>query len=113
MENEKKPESKKILNDDERKAQGRLILPTNKEFGFLYKKCQKIRPWVLSEITLVPEFMEALRSYEGTLDDDAVFEIIKKRYIEMYEKKQSYRTARAVMNAISKDVKGDSSAWQK
>ena len=82
------------------------------ELTFLYKKCQKIRPWVISQMALVPEYMSALKEYTGNLDDESVYRIISYVYRDMLSNGQGYRTARDVVNKVSKDVRGDSSAWQ-
>lgn len=86
-------------------------LPVN-ELGFLYKKCKKIRPWVISELAFVPEYMDAIKSFTGMIDDDAVYSIVCREYKAMIATGSGYRTARDVINKISKDVKGSSSAWQ-
>lgn len=105
MENEKKPDKREIKDDN--------TLTANSEFGFLYKKCQKIRPYVLSMIALVPEYMEALKSYDGELNDETIYEIVRDEYLKMYNAHNSKRVARNIVNKISKDVKGDSLAWFK
>lgn len=86
-------------------------LKHNDEMGFLYKKCKLIKPYVISLIALVPEFMDALKAYTGTLDDNSVYEIIKETYKSMMSNGNTYRTARDAMNKISRDVKGDSGFW--
>lgn len=86
-------------------------LGRNSELGFLYKKLS-IRPSIISKMALVPEFVEALKSYSGALDDHTVYEVIKKTYKQMLLDGKSYRTARDVMNKVSKDVTGESSTWQ-
>ncbi len=84
----------------------------NDEFGFLYKKTS-IRPSVISAIATIPDYMEALRAFTGTLDDQSVYEIIKATYTNILAEGRSNRASRSVMKRISKDVKGDSLAWQK
>lgn len=87
-------------------------LNTNEEFGFLYKKTS-IRPSVISLIAFVPEYMEALRNFNGTLDDQSIYEIIKSEYKKILNEGKGDRYSRSIMKRISKDVKGDSLAWQK
>lgn len=87
-------------------------LKPNTELGFLYKK-SSIRPGVISKLSLVPEFVEALKSYKGNLDDAAIYEILKCTFKQMLADGKGYRTARDIMNKVSKDIIGDSSAWQK
>lgn len=86
-------------------------LERNSQLGFLYKKTS-IRPYVISQIALVPEFMEALMAFDGTFDNEVVYNILRTVYLKMVAEGKSYRTARDTMNKVSKDVKGDSSAWQ-
>lgn len=81
--------------------------------SFLYKKCKKIRPYVISEISLVKEYMDALKDYSGSLDDNSVYDIIKETYLGMMERGEDYRTARDVINKVSKDVMGSSEAWKR
>lgn len=99
-----------IVNEIQSEKSVKLV--RNKELGFLYKKCKKIRPYVISQIALVPEYIEALKAYTGSLDDDSVYEVIKGTFKNMLADGKGYRTARDAMNKISKDVKGDSFAWQ-
>lgn len=42
-------------------------LQANKELGFLYKKCS-IRPYVISQMALVPEYVEAIKAYKGEIN---------------------------------------------
>lgn len=87
-------------------------MPANEELGFLYKKCKLIRPWVISALVFVPEYMDALKSYPGSLNDETVFEVIKNTYVGMLERGEGYRTARAIAKRVSQDVRGDPQAWQ-
>lgn len=86
-------------------------LGRNSELSFLYKKLT-IRANVISEMAFVPEFIEALKQFDGVLTDKSVYEILRKTYKQMLIDDKSYRTARDVMNKVSKDVMGDSAAWQ-
>lgn len=86
-------------------------LGRNEELSFLYKKLS-IRPYVVTLIAMVPEYMDALKSTKETLNDNSVYEIIKKTYLQMCDEGKSYKTARDVMNKVSRDVMGDSSAWK-
>lgn len=88
------------------------VLDHNDDLGFLYKKTS-IRPGVISKLNFVPEFIEALKVYDGCLNDISVYEVLKKTYKQMLADGKSYRTARDIMNKISKDVMGDGSAWHK
>lgn len=85
-------------------------LKPNTELGFLYKKTH-IRPGVISAMALVPEFMEALKAYQGSLTDQSVYEVLKETYKQMLADGKNYRTARDVMNKVSMDVTGDSFTW--
>lgn len=85
-------------------------LGRNSELGFLYKKLT-IRASVISQIAFVPEYVEALKTFSGTLNNKTVYEVIKSTYKQMLSEGKSYRTARDVMNKVSKDVTGDSSSW--
>ena len=86
-------------------------LGRNGEFGFLYKKLS-IRPYVISLIELVPEYMDALKSSKAPLNDKTVYEIIKNTYIQMYNNGEDSKTSRNILNKISQDVMGSSHAWQ-
>lgn len=86
-------------------------LGRNSEFGFLYKKLS-IRPSVISKMVFVPEYLEALKTTTKDLNDITVYEILKETFVEMCNDGKDYRTARDVMNKVSKDVMGDSSAWK-
>lgn len=87
------------------------LLP-NTEMGFLYKKCTCIRPYVISQLALVPEFMDALKSFNGSFNDEVVYNILKDVSQKMIQDGTMYRTARGIMNKISKDVKNNSFAWK-
>lgn len=89
------------------------ILKTNKEVGFLYKKCKKIKPSTISMIGLVPEYNDVIKKYKGDIDDDVIYELVRTKFKEMYDSKSAYRTAKGVLKKISKEVKGDASAWEK
>lgn len=87
-------------------------LKNNDEVGFLYEKCKKIRPSVISMLVFVPEYMNAIKNYVGYINDDVLFEILRKEFQIMCDNGTAYKTARGIMNKVSKDVKGDSSAWE-
>lgn len=87
-------------------------LATNKELGFLYKKCKKIRPSIISQIVFCPEFTKIIKDYKGEINDEVIFELLSAKFREMCSDNTDYRTARGIINKISKDVKGDSFAWQ-
>ena len=91
---------------------GKSKVGRNAELGFLYKKLSLIRANVISEIALVPEYMDALKSCTSPLNDRVVYEIIRATYKRMLLENKGYRTARDVMNKVSKDVTGDSTTWQ-
>ncbi len=85
------------------------------EIRVLYHKCEKIRPWVISEMGYVPEYMRVVRQvYEdgGVLNDQVIFQIVRDVYKELYRQGNGYKKARDVVNKISKDVYGDPHAWQ-
>lgn len=90
-------------------------LPTNRETGFLYKTCTKIKPSTISKMALVPEFTDAIKEYDGYADDEAVYELLKEKSKEMYSKGSGglQGTARSVMRKVSREVKGDAMAWKK
>lgn len=87
----------------------------NREVGFLYKKCKKIKPSVISAMALVPEFIEVIKAYEGSIDDETVYELLREKSKEMYNRGKGglYRTARDVMKKVSRDVKGDTLVWER
>lgn len=86
-------------------------LGRNAELGFLYK-IVSYRANVISEMAFVPEYIEAIKSYSGDLNDRAVYEVIKITYKKMLADGKSYRTARDVMLKVSKDYTGDSMTWE-
>lgn len=86
-------------------------LQANKELGFLYKKCS-IRPYVISQMALVPEYVEAIKAHKGEINNRVVYEIIRKVYLKMLSEGKNFRTATDVMNKVSKDVTGDSATWR-
>ena len=63
-------------------------------------------------MNLVPEFNEAIKKYRGSIDDESVFELVSAKFHEMCDNGTAYRTATNVVKKISKDVKGDPSAWK-
>lgn len=87
----------------------------NREVGFLYKKCTKIKPSVISAMALVPEFISVIKEYKGDIDDEVVYELLRAKSKEMHNKGKGglYRTARDVMKKVSRDVKGDTLVWEK
>ena len=86
-------------------------LQANKELGFLYKKCS-IRPYVISQMAFVPEYVEAIKAYKGEINNQVVYEIVRKVYLKMLSEGKNFRTASDVMNKVSKDVTGDSATWR-
>lgn len=86
-------------------------LQANKELGFLYKKCS-IRPYVISQMALIPEYVEAIKAYKGEINNQVVYEIVRKVYLKMLSEGKNFRTATDVMNKVSKDVTGDSATWR-
>ena len=87
-------------------------LETNKEVGFLYKVCKKIKPSTISMMNLVPEFNEVIRNYRGGFTDEVVYQLISAKFREMYSNREAYNTATGVMKKISREVKGDANAWK-
>lgn len=86
-------------------------LQANKELGFLYKKCT-IRPYVVSQMALVPEFVEAIKAITGEINNRVVYETIRKVQLKMMSEGKNSRTSTDVMNKVSKDVTGDSKTWR-
>lgn len=86
----------------------------NREVGFLYKKCKKIKPSVISEMALVSEFVEVVKGFNGDINDEVVYELLCAKSKEMYNRGKGglYRTARDVMKKVSRDVKGDTHFWE-
>jgi len=87
-------------------------LQSNKELGFLYKKCS-IRPYVISQMALVPEYVEAIKAYTGEVNNQIVYDAVKSVYLKMLSEGKNTRTSTDVMNKVSKDVTGDSATWRK
>lgn len=79
--------------------------------GFLYKKCS-IHPYIISNIADVPEYLNAVKKFDGDLNDDSIYEIIRDSYIQMLSEKKSSSIAKRVMRNISKSVKGDPNLWE-
>lgn len=114
MENEKKP-----VEAEENKKENKTIedkkhkLKDNAEVGFLYEKCKLVKPNVISKMVFTPEYIEAIKAYDGYINDYVLYNIIRKKYKEMQAEGKDYRTARDIMRKISRDVKGDSLAFEK
>lgn len=84
----------------------------NADFGFLYKKLSIISPSVISMMVYVPEYIEALKASSETLDDQTVYKILKTTYKKMLADGKDSRKARYIMTRISREVMGNSTAWQ-
>ena len=84
----------------------------NDELGFLYKKLSLITPSSISHMIFVPEYIEALKTSPAVLDDKTVYEIIKSTYKKLLAENKDSRNARYVMTRVSREVMGDSTAWQ-
>lgn len=79
--------------------------------GFLYKKCS-IPPYIISSIADVPEYLNAVKVFDGDLNDNSIYEIIRDAYVRMLSEKKFSSIARSVMRNISKSVKGNSDLWE-
>lgn len=88
-----------------------LKIDPNEDLGFLCR-CTSIKPVTISLISLVPEYVVALKEHDGRLNDEAVYRILKSKFNDMLSNGQAYRTARKVINRVSKDVTGNSTSWQ-
>lgn len=86
-------------------------LQASKDLGFLYKKCT-IRPYVISQMALVPEYVDAIKAHKGEINNQTVYEIVGSVYLKMLSEGKNFRTATDVMNKVSKDVTGDSATWR-
>lgn len=86
-------------------------LRANKELGFLYRRCS-IRPYVISQMALIPEFVEAIKGCTGEVNNQVVYETIKDVYIKMLSEGRNTRTSTDVMNKVSRDVTGSSATWR-
>lgn len=87
----------------------------NKEVGFLYKKCKKIKPSVITALALVPEFVEVIKQFKGDINDEAVYRLLREKSKEMCNQGDDslYRVARDVMKKVSRDVRGNTLLWEK
>ena len=87
----------------------------NEEFGFLYKKCRKVKPYVITAISHVPQFMEAIRQADKsgiTWSDVQLYEVLKMKYLRMISYGKSFPIATNIMNKVSKAVTGSPSTWR-
>lgn len=103
------------MSDNKNEVSINKTVGINKELSFLYVKCKKIKPSVITEMALVPEFMQVIKEYEGTITDEVVYALLREKSKEMYARGKGglYRTARDVMKKVSRDVKGDTLIWEK
>lgn len=83
------------------------------DLRFLYKKCKKIKPYTITAILRIPQFVDALSKHSGFIDDEVVYEVLRERYIQMMDDGKSFRPATNVLNQVSLAVVGDKSAWRK
>lgn len=85
----------------------------NAALGYVYK-VTNIRPFVISLMSNVPEYIDAIQNHDGLLTDKVVYDILKDRSKKILADNGVLpRCAKNILNAISKDVTGDSSSWKK
>jgi len=73
---------------------------------FLYKKCVKLRPSVITDLAWVPEYMDALEAYKGSINDNVVLDIVGLTHAELVAAGKDYRFANKVFEKIYADVNG-------
>ena len=89
----------------------RGILSYNAPLSRLYSSCPSFRRTVIDAFQTVPEFQNALLSYDGEFNERVVFELLRLVYykIEIWSHKQD---ARKLLNKISRTLTGDPRAWR-
>lgn len=82
------------------------------ELSFLYGKLAFIRINTIKAMAFVPEYVEAIKAYEGKLNDKAVYEIVRNAYVQILKSLKPHKLAKEIVRDISKDVMGDHMAWK-
>lgn len=79
--------------------------------AMLYNSCKKINIYVINKIAEIPEFVEALKAYKGTLSDNVVYEVLKSEYKKEMLNGDKSPIKNGILNRISKKIKGNREAW--
>lgn len=79
--------------------------------AMLYNSCKRINIYIISKIAEVPEFVEALKAYKGTLSDNVVYEVLKSEYKKEMLDGNKNQTKNNILNRISYKLKGNREAW--
>lgn len=83
--------------------------------GFLYNRCKIIRQGTLARISLIPEYVDALKKAAesgAVFDDKEVFEIVQEVWTNDLINQRHNRQAKKIISGISKDLYGDPNAWE-
>lgn len=80
------------------------------EFRFL-KEISGIDIDIAFKISFIPEFVEALKSFDGELDSETAYEVLKTVSNQMIKDGKMRKNVRQTMNHVSKFVKGDNRLW--
>jgi len=75
--------------------------------GNLFEHCKKVRPRVIADLSLVPDYVKAIEEYAGEINDEVLYEITRKAFLAMCKAGSWSKDAQGILNKISKDVKGE------
>lgn len=84
---------------------------TDENVAMLCNSCKKINIYVINKIAEVPEFVEALKAYKGTLSDNVVYEVLKSEYKKEMLNGDRKQIKNRILNRISFKLKGNREAW--
>jgi len=78
--------SKKCYNNPvEINAGGVPVMENKNEFDYVFKACAgKVHPAAITDLLSVPEFTEALRKFEGSMDNQTLYALADKVRVEFY-----------------------------
>lgn len=80
------------------------------EFRFL-KEISGIDIDIAFKISFIPEFVESLKDFDGELNSETVYEVLKTVSNQMIKDGKMYKNARQTMNHVSKFIIGDNVSW--
>lgn len=85
---------------------------TKREVYELCAECTAACKKTVPDIAKVYQYVEAIRRYEGSINYNALYEIIKTEYLIMLKNGTARSTDTRCLKRVSKLVKGDSFAWE-
>ena len=81
------------------------------ELWYVFARCT-IRRSTIRNIFVYPEYVNAIKSYSGAINNEALYEIIKNEYVRLLRQGERMRGFRHVMNKVSLDVTGKTDTWR-